>query len=503
MTHRTRTTTRTRTELAQKKTETRIVIDTESGTSGLKEFGGFVTEAYNSSLYWPHVASEYARMRTSTPSIVMAARQFTAWARSIKPVINLPDDPTDDDKRYKDFRESDYENMEGGFGQYIETAIGRVPFDGWYSWNIVYGLREPDWKPPPYKDQQGKSWQDDWRSEADDGYIGIRRLSPRDNTSFWRWDFDGAKRMIGWFQHDPTGGREIRLDKKKLLHHTFGDPNNPEGNAGLQPCWRLEGLQRGFWTVLGIHSEHAAGYLKFEKTEKGDISQQTENLLKQAARYILTAQEGNVAVMPFGFTAELIDTSSPATGALLEVIKHLDILMLSVFGMQWMALNTLTGTGSYSAQTDVTQSGITAFNSMLDGFAAQWDTQVERKIYDYNKDQFPNLTKRPRFALSHLENAIPLQEVGNFFSAMKGFIPLGKEDVEAVRKMVSWMPDNNPNPEDVIVPAGEQAKPEPTPADGTLFDPNQIKTPVTPEQQAQAAASREVLAKALNFMSKR
>ena len=49
----------------------------------LKAYGGFVNEAYNSSLFWPTVAPLYSRIRTSMPEIVMVTRAFTAWARSI------------------------------------------------------------------------------------------------------------------------------------------------------------------------------------------------------------------------------------------------------------------------------------------------------------------------------------------------------------------------------------------------------------------------------------
>lgn len=469
---------------------------TEEGVSGLKEMGGFVQEAYHHKLFWPQVASEYARIRTSTPAIVMTAHQFTAWARSIKPVVNLPDKPTDDDKRYKDFRESDFDNMEGGFSSYIETALGRVPFDGWYWWDVCLSRRDPNWTPPNYIDSVNQSWPDDWRSEEDDGLIGIRRLAPRDNSSFFRWDFNGAQRAIGMYQRDPKTGKEIRLDKKKSLHHTFGDPNNPEGNAGLQPCWRLERLQYGLQVVYGIGAEHTAGYLKFTKTEKGDISTQAERLIGQAAKYMLTAQEGNYSVLPFGFDAALIESAFTSAPALLEAIKNFDVLMLSVFGMQWMALNTLTGTGSYAAQTDVTNSGITSFNAMLDGFARQYDDQIERRIFELNRSEFPNITKRPRVSFSHLENAVPLQEISSFFSQMKPIMPMGKEDIESIRRLIPWLPDNSPEPEDVLNPDGTTGPQEPK------MPPNSDGE-IGKEAAGTSQKIRQALGKMGEFMSRR
>lgn len=481
------------------KKEIRIPLFEEQGASGLKEYGGFVHEAYNARLFWPQVSAEYSRLRRSCPPIVMVVRQFTAWARSIKPIVNLPEKPTDDDKRYKDFRESDYDNMEGGFGQYCEQNVGRSPFDGWYTWNICLSKRDPNWIPPDYEDGQGKKWEDDWRSEADDGLIGIRRLAPRDNSSFFQWKFDGAQRVIAMIQRDPQTGREAILTKDQMLHHTFGDPSNPEGVATLEASYRLERLQYGYQVVSGIAAENMAGFLKFTKSEKGELTDADQRLIANAAKYMRTAQEGNYAILPFGIDADVIESSLSGFPALTEAIKNFDILMLSLWGMQWIALNTLTNTGARAAQVDATDSGITGFNSMLDGFAAQWDNQVEKKIYKLNQANFPNMTKRPKVTFSHLENVIPLSEISSFFSQMAPGMkfPFGEEDLKAIRQRTTFLPLNSPKPEDIIQSDGTEAGDNPAPV---APDNNQ---PLPPDQQNQATNTRDKIKQALNFVSRR
>src|SRR5688572_6760976 len=94
---------------SQEKPEVRIVFN-EAGTSGLKEWSGFVQAAYNAALYWPNVQPLYSRLRTSMPEIVMIRRAFSSWARNMTPIVDLPEKPTDDDKRYQEFIESDFEN---------------------------------------------------------------------------------------------------------------------------------------------------------------------------------------------------------------------------------------------------------------------------------------------------------------------------------------------------------------------------------------------------------
>ena len=101
-------------ELAQPKSKDRIGIRfVEAGKEGITEWSGFISEAYNAQLYWPTVQPLYSRLRRSMPEIVMIRQAFTSWARNVKPIIELPDEPSDDDKAYQDFLESDFENMEG------------------------------------------------------------------------------------------------------------------------------------------------------------------------------------------------------------------------------------------------------------------------------------------------------------------------------------------------------------------------------------------------------
>ncbi len=457
-------------ELAQP-TEVRIIINEaqEIGTTGLKSFSGYVNEAYNSSLFWPGVAPLYARLRTSMPEMVMVVRAFTAWARNISPKVDLPEKPSDDDKRYQDFIYSDFENMEGGFGELVETLVSRVPFDGWFWWDAVPCLRDPEWKPPDPEDE--------WQSQEDDGLVGLRRLSPRDPGSFQRWEFNSKKRMTGMWQQD-FPNPAVLLPKKHGLHMTFGDPHNPEGNTPQQAVWRLERIKFGLEVIQGIGFEHSAGHLSVKRTAEGTISDDDRGNIKTAARAILTAQEGNYAIWPFNYEGEVMDINFQAASSILDAIKHYSVLALSVYMMQTIALNTMTDTGALASQVDSSQLAVFTFNSMMDGFAQQYDAQIGHRLYEWNKAQFPGLTRRPKIGFTHVENNIALDTLSGFLSGIKDIVPLGEEDLKAIRQRSGFLPANNP--EEPITGPGAQA-PEPP--------------PLTPEQQAQQtqAALRESL----------
>lgn len=428
----------------------------ESGTSGLKEFSGFVSEAYNSALFYPQVAPLYARLRNSMPEMRMVSNAFTSWSRYISPVVDLPDDPTDDDKRYQDFIYSDFENTEGGFTKFCETMVSRAPFDGFVLMSIVPSKRDPNWIPPT----SANGSPDEWRSEAGDGLTGIRRLAMRDVSTFQGWEFNKDKRATAFKQQDYPN-QPITLPLSDMLHLTFGDPNNPEGNTPLQAVWRLERLRYGLEVVFGIGAEHAAGYLNVNRTVAGDLTAQDKTNVRDAARAILTAQEGNYALWPFGMDGEVKDVSFTAGGTIMDAIKHYSILSLSVYMMQFIALNTMTGTGSFAAADDSSSMGVFTYNAMLDGFAAQYDQQVGRKLYEWNKAAFPNLTARPKIRFSHIEKSIALGEMGAFLQQMNGIMPLGEDDLKAIRKRSGFLPQNLPEAEET--PETETPEPEAEP----------------------------------------
>lgn len=415
----------------------------EKGTPGLQMYSGFIREAYNEKLFWPQVAKEYNRIWRSMPEMIMTRFGFTTWGRHSEFMIDLPADATDDDKRYQEFFYQVLDDAEGGPSQLIETMVSRTPFFGFLFFEVVPGRRDDTWTAP-----QG----DEWRSQYDDGLIGIRRFAYRDYSSFAGWDVDEEfQRVRGFKQYRFPRFTPVTLPISGGLHLTNGDPHNPEGFAGLEPVWRLERLKYGFEVVQGIGFEHAAGYLNVEKLEEGAAGKADLAMIRLAARSIMTAQEGNYAAIPFGWKAELKDVNFTAAPALLATIKHYSILSLAVFMMQFIALNTMTDTGALASATDTSSMGVLSFNGLLDGLAAQFDNQIGRRLYDWNKAAFPGLTARPKVRLKHIEKELALTELGGFLRSLDGVMPMDEEDWKAIRARSGFLPKEVPQmtPEEI------------------------------------------------------
>lgn len=422
----------------------------EIGTVGLNANMGYVQEAYHTELHWPGVQPLYSRMRRSDPEITVVRNVYQALARSIKLQFVLGDDPTDDEKKAQEFGNQVLDDMEGGADGFLSTLVSHVPFMGFGWWEVVLGMRQKNWTPPN---------DDTWRSEYDDGYIGIRRLAWRDHSSFYKWDMDDKTgKLKGMVQQDSPNPM-ITIPLERSLHIAFGDTHNPEGLSPLEAVWRLERIKYGLEIVQGIGFEHSAGYLNV--IVDGTPSPQDKADIRKAAKAVTTAQEGNYAIWPKGVLAELKDVPFAAASSILEAIKYFGVLKLMVYNMQWAALSATTGVGSNAAMTDSSQMFITVFNAMMEGMISQADDQLGRRLFTLNADHFPGMVKRPRLSCTPIEKQVSLTELASFLGAIN-WMDLTEEDIKAIRRKSGILPESTPASEDVVRPgAGVQTVTQP------------------------------------------
>lgn len=409
---------------------------TEIGTAGLKTYSGYVQEAYHAELHWPSVQPLYSRMRRSDPEISVVRNVFQALARSVKLEWQLPDDASEDDKRAQEFGEQVLNDMEGGADGFLSTLISQVPFMGFGWWEVVLGVRSQSWRSP-----------DEWKSEYNDGLIGVRRLAWRDPSSFYKWDMDDKTGKVRGFVQQDYPNPVVTIPLERSLHVAFGDTQNPEGLSPLEAVWRLERIKYGLEIVQGIGFEHAAGHLsvmvnkELTPADKADI--------KSAARNIMTAQEGNYAAWPKDVVGEIKDVPFSAAPSILEAIKYFGILKLMVYNMQWAALSSVTGTGSFAAMTDSSQMFITVFNAMMEGLISQVDAQLGKRLFKLNDSAFPGMTTRPKLICTPIEKQVSLTDLSAFMDSIQ-WMDLSEDDLKAIRMKSGILTENVPDGDSVV-----------------------------------------------------
>lgn len=430
---------------------------------GLAQVSGFVAKAYIADLYWPQVYPVYNRIRHSDPEITVIRQIFDTMAAGTGIEPDLPEKPSDADKRFQQFIFELLDDLEGGIKGWLSNAINYTPFMGWAWWEAVPAIRKENWTPPD-SDEGG----DDWRSRYDDGLIGFRRLAFRDHSSFFRWELtQRTGRLLGMWQLDYPNTLTL-LPLSRAVHLTFGDSNsnNPEGLTPSEALFRLERIKYGLEVVQGIGFEHAAGHLSIEKTSEGALSPDDKANIKAAARHILTAQEGNYSAWPNGFKATVVDVPFSAAPSILDAIRYYSLLKLALFNMQWVGMSTVSNTGSYSALKDSTALWLVAYNAMVGGFVSQLDKQLVGRAYEMNKSKFAGMTTRPKLIAKRVEKLIDLQEAGAFLTTIKDILPLGDDDFLEIRSRSGFLPETLPTPaEEKTIPGQASGQPPqpPTP----------------------------------------
>jgi len=457
----------------------------EEGTTGLEAFGGFIREAYESELYWPQVEPLYSRIWRSDPEATIVRLLFEALSNDVEIGWILPDrfsmdevvEPTDDDKRALDFAQTVNDDIDGGINKWFTSSIVRVPFFGWGWWEVLPGMRIEGWRPP-----QG----DPWRSSFDDNLIGYRRFAFRRYSSFYAWDMDDdTGRLLGMEQLD-SPNPPVTLPLERSLHLTFGDHDNPEGLATLEAMWRLERIKYNLEMIQGMGFEHSAGYLNVE-TEGSTLTAADLQHIRKAARAIMSAQEGNYAAWPKGMSGELRDVSFSAASSMMEAIRYYGILKLALLGMQYVAMSSISEHGSYSSISDASDLALAIFNAIATGIVNQADEQVGKRLFEYpiNKEAFPDMTRRPKLDIvKPARKRVELDKLSSIMTALNAIMPLGDEDIIAIRRETQFMPEQLP---DISI----EEEPEDEFPDGTEESPSDDDAEDVSEQGEDEQGSEE------------
>ena len=146
---------------------------------------------------------------------------------------------------------------------------------------------------------------------------------------------------------------------------------------------------------------------------------------------------------------EIKDVPFSAAPSILEAIKYFGILKLMVYNMQWAALSSVTGAGSYASMTDSSQMFITVFNAMMEGLISQVDAQLGKRLFTLNDGAFPGMTKRPKLICTPIEKQISLADLATFMDAIQ-WMDLSEDDLKAIRMKSGILTENVPDSDSVV-----------------------------------------------------
>lgn len=198
------------------------------GSTGLRQYGGWVREEFLHALQGRQAQRVYREMGDNSPvvgSILFAVIQVMRkvdWR-------DIAADDTPAGRQGAQFAWTLRDDMSSSWEDHIVEALSMLQF-GFAPCEIVYkrrlGLRGARYR------------SDDASSRYNDGLIGIRRLPLRGQETIYKWFFDQNGQITGLSQQ-PWSGPMIDIPMGKLLlYRPSAHKNNPEGRSILRPAYR-------------------------------------------------------------------------------------------------------------------------------------------------------------------------------------------------------------------------------------------------------------------------
>lgn len=242
------------TALAEPSTNGKVRLTAEVGTSGLKQYGGYIHEEYDPDLRGLRGIRTYEEMRKADPTVAIGLRAI-GWVLGGVNWSVQPGGETPADTDAAAFLESCLEDMSHTWSKVIRDALTCLPF-GWAYQEWTLKQRAGTEADPP--------------SRYDDGKLGWRKISLIGQETLTRWDMDETGGIRGMVQQDPytAGSRQGETTipiEKAVLFRLDDEKNNPEGVSLLRAVylpWYLKknlqeieaiGIERDLTGVLVIH----------------------------------------------------------------------------------------------------------------------------------------------------------------------------------------------------------------------------------------------------------
>lgn len=200
------------------------------GSSGLRQFSGWVREEFLPQLVGRQAARVYREMTDNDPTCGALLFAISQAQRSIEWRVSPPDD-TPQCAEMVEFVESLMDDMSHSWSDFLSEAqtkfsYGFAPFEKCYKRRLGRKPRKgADGKPLP-------------TSKFDDGKIGIWKLPLRGQDTVIKWFFDNDGVMQGMTQQ-PWVGPIIDIPAAKMfLLRPSTHKNNPEGRSLLRNAYR-------------------------------------------------------------------------------------------------------------------------------------------------------------------------------------------------------------------------------------------------------------------------
>jgi hypothetical protein len=192
---------------------------TTLGDTGLRAYGGYVSEEFLPELAGNRGLKTYRRMAANDETIAAILRACESMIQGVEWTWTAVDS-TPEAEKAKEFAEEIIEDMDTPLSDVIAEACTMFTY-GFAPLEVTYKLRN------------GKG------SRFTDGRFGLKDISLRAQTSLVRWEMDPKTGALhGMHQLSTWNGMAFIPREKLALFRTTSNKNNPEGMSFLRGAYR-------------------------------------------------------------------------------------------------------------------------------------------------------------------------------------------------------------------------------------------------------------------------
>lgn len=419
------------------------MVAPEIGSSGLKQYGGYVREEFLKELQGPKGVKAYLEMGSNSAVIGSGIAVGRLIASRVKWEV-VPFSEEEKDKPTAEFVAECMDDMEHSWAALVRSAFSMIQY-GFAPHEIVLKVR------------------DGMASKYDDGLIGWKCLPQRPQDSLKRWLFDRNGRWTGMVQQGATDLMERTIPREKLLNfRPRDDKDNPEGISALRFIYFTYYWWKKMQEIEGISVERAGAGLPVmgipAEAMASDASAELQAVFNGAKEIVqnVRVDSDSGIVLPMSYTKEghplykfellsATGSSLPDTSA---IIERLERRMAQGIGTDFMLLGH-EGVGSYN----LGDSKLDSFEMAVEGFLELIGEPINHVLIPLTmRVNGLDESRAPRIKHCPLEKT-DLGKWGDFVQKMVSVKVLTPdESLEAEARKVAELPAKEPDvKEDITI----------------------------------------------------
>jgi hypothetical protein len=405
----------------------KLDLTQELGVSGLKAYGGFVSEEFLPELRGNKALAQFRQMANNDAVVGAMLFAMKMLARQAEWYVTAADDSSAADDAEDFVEQVLFEDLETPWSDVVSEALTMLEY-GFAPMEMVYQRRKAD------------------------GKIGLRKLALRAQDSIQRWDMDDAGVWHGFWQQPPSGSLIYIPEDRLVLFRTEANRGNPEGRSILRNAWRSWKLKTRIEEIEGIGVERDLAGLPvvrvpgriMESTATPDERTQLGNWEDLAKNIKRDRQEG--IVLPndrdesghYYYDVTLLSTGGSRQFDTSAIIDRYDRRIAATVLADFIFLGQ-GSTGSWALSSDKTALFAVALGSFLNIIRDQINRVLLPRLWAIN-----GMKPETMPMLEHGDVETPnLSELGNYISNLSrsGMMLFPDQPLENTLRKMAGLPE--------------------------------------------------------------